>query len=188
MARPLSALRARPQETAASLMTDGDIYGLRCARGTRLPSPRATPGAVLDLWPPSPRGTPGAVLDLWLAPIPALARAGWPVEHARMFVLADDTAHVIDMHPGPRRYLHRNPFPLVTLCLQYPRDDNALRWIPEDGLEPLITAVHRHLMYEEAWRRSGAWPAEDAPHGDRKAPHRLRTPAAREATRDWART
>lgn len=154
-------------------MTDGGIYGLRWARGTRLSSPKDTPGAVLELW---------------LAPIPALARAGWPLEHARLFVLADDTAHAIDMHPGPRRYLHRNPFPLMTLCLQYPRDDNALRWIPEDGLEPLITAVHRHLMYEEAWRRNGAWPAEDAPHGDRKAPHRLRTPAIWQATRDWART
>lgn len=172
MARPLSALRARPQETAAALMADGDIYGLRCARGTRVPA----------------KGGAGAVLDLWLAPLPALARDGWPVEHARVFVLADDTAHAVDMHPGPRRYLHRNPGPLATLCLQYPRDDAALRWMPEDGLEPLVTSVHRHLMYEEAWRRTGRWPAEDAPHGDRKAPHRLRTPAARQAQRDWART
>lgn len=173
MARPLSDLRVRPQETAASLMTDGDIYGLRCARGTRLPSTE---------------GTPGAVLDLWLAPIPALARAGWPIEHARVFVLADDTAHAVDMHPGPRRYLHRNPFPLATLCLQYPRDDAALRWLPKDGLEPFVTAVHRHLMYEEAWRRNGMWPTEDAPHGDKRAPQRIRTAAARQAQREWART
>lgn len=173
MARPLSALRARPQDTAASLMADGDVYGLRCARAKPLPTRK---------------GGPGTVLDLWLAPLPALARDGWPIEHARVFVLADDTAHAVDMHPGPRLYLHRNPGPLATLCLQYPRDDAALRWLPEDGLEPLITAVHRHLMYEEAWRRTGRWPAEDAPHGDRKAPHRLRTPAARQAQRDWART
>jgi len=153
-------------------MADGDIYGLRCARGTRLPA----------------KGGAGVILDLWLAPLPALAREGWPVEHARVLVLADDTTHAVDMHPGPRRYLHRNPGPLATLCLQYPRDDAALRWIPEDGLKPLVTSVHRHLMYEEAWRRTGRWPAEDAPHGDRKAPHRLRTPAARQAQRDWART
>lgn len=171
MARPLSALRARPQETAAALLADGDIYGLRCARGARL---RA-------------KGATGAVLDLWLAPLPALARDGWPIEQARVFVLADDTAHAVDVHPSPRRYLHRNPGALATLCLQYPRDDAALRWLPEDGLEPLVTAVHRHLMYEEAWRRAGTWPTEDAPHGDRRAPHRLRTPAARQAQRDWAR-
>ena len=173
MAHPLNALRARPQETAASLMADGDVYGLRCARGTSLPSGN---------------GRAGAVLDLWLAPLPALARDGWPIEHARVFVLPDDTAHALDMHPGPRRYLHRNPGPLATLCLQYPRDDAALRWLPQDGLEPYVTAVYRHLMYEEAWRRNGTWPAEDAPHGDRRSPHRLRTPAARQAQRRWART
>jgi len=172
MARPLSALRARPQETAAALMSDGDLYGLRCARGASMPS----------------RNGAGAVLDLWLAPIPALARASWPVEHARVFVLADDTQHAVDMHRGPRRYLHRNPFPLGTLCLQYHRDDAALRWLPEDGLEPLVTSIHRHLMYEESWRRNGVWPTEDAPHGDRKAPHRIRTAAARQAQREWART
>jgi hypothetical protein len=172
VARPLRALRARPQETAAALMADGDLFGLRCARGAWLPA----------------KGAAGAVLDLWLAPLPALARDGWPIEHARVFVLADDTAHAVDMDPGPRRYLHRNPGPLATLCLQYPRDDAALRWLPEDGLEPFVTAVHRHLMYEEAWRRTGRWPAEDAPHGDGKAPHQRRTPAARQAMRDWART
>lgn len=172
MARPLSALRARPQETAEALRADGDIYGLRCARASRLPS----------------QGGRAAVLDLWLAPIPALARAGWPVEHARVFVLGDDTAHAVDMHPRPRRYLHRNPFPLGTLCLHYDRDDAALRWLPEDGLEPFITAVHRHLMYEEAWRRNEVWPTEDAPHGDAKVPHRIRTAAARQARREWART
>lgn len=173
MARPLSALRARPQETAAALMADGDIYGLRCARATGL---RGRGGRA------------GAVLDLWLAPLPALTRAGWPVEHARVYVLADDTAHAVDMHPGPRRHLHRNGFPLGTLCLQYPRDDAALRWVPGDGLEPFVTAVHRHLMYEEAWRRTGTWPTEDAPHGDGKAPQRIRTAAVRQAQRDWART
>jgi hypothetical protein len=170
VARPLSLLRARPQETAAALLADGELYGLRCARGTRLPA----------------RGGAGAVLDLWLAPLPALARDGWPIEHARVFVFPDDEVHAVDMHRGPRRYLHRNPG--GTLCLQYPRDDAALRWLPEDGLEPLVTCVHRHLMYEEAWRRTGTWPAEDAPHGDGKKPHRLRTPAARQAQRDWART
>lgn len=173
MARPLSALRANPQQIATALVNDGDIYGLRCARGTRLPAAA---------------GTTGAVLDLWLAPVPALACAGWPVEHTRVFVLPNDTVHAIAMHPGPRRYLHRNPLPLGTLCLQYPRDDAALRWLPSDGLEPFVTAVHRHLMYEEAWRRTGAWPAEDAPHGDGKAPHRMRTAVVRRAQREWART
>jgi len=172
VAHPLSALLAHPQQTAADLVNGEAIYGLRCARGSRLPTAA---------------GWAGAVLDLWLAPLPALARDGWPVEHARVFVLPDDTAHAIDMHPGPRLYLHRNPLPLRTLCLQYPHDDAALRWLPADGLEPFITAVHRHLMYEEAWRRTGAWPAEDAPHGDGKARHRIRTAGVRRAQLEWAR-
>lgn len=39
---------------------------------------------------------------------------------------------------------------IAGLCLQYDRDDPALRWLPSDGLEPLVTLVHRHLIFEEA--------------------------------------
>jgi hypothetical protein len=37
--------------------------------------------------------------------------------------------------------------------------------MPVDGLEALVTLVHQHLIFEEAWRRTGDWPCEDAPHG-----------------------
>lgn len=37
-----------------------------------------------------------------------------------------------------------------------------------------ITIVHRHLQAEEYWRRTGRWPAEDAPHGE--GHHPIQTP------------
>ncbi|NIL41502.1 hypothetical protein HCB17_10180 [Salinispora arenicola] len=78
---------------------------------------------------------------------------------------------------------------IAGLCLQYDRDDPALRRLPSDGLEPLVTLVHRHLIFEEAWRRTGDWPCEDAPHGDdRRAPHCVATTMMRRELVRWSRT
>lgn len=71
------------------------------------------------------------------------------------------------------------------LCLWYPNDPRSLRWEWDDGLIAYITIVHRHLQAEEFWRRTGTWPAEDAPHG--YGPHPIRTEAVRVAAREGAR-
>lgn len=62
------------------------------------------------------------------------------------------------------------------------RADEALR-LRADGSEPAAVEVWRSVFGE-----TGTWPTEDAPHGDGKAPHRIRTAAVRQAQRDWART
>lgn len=74
---------------------------------------------------------------------------------------------------------------LGDLCLWYPNDPRSLRWEWDDGLVAYITIVHRHLQAEEFWRRTGTWPAEDAPHGD--GPHPIRTEAMRLAALERAR-
>lgn len=129
-----------------------------------------------------------ALLELALRPLPALDREGYPTEHIRLVIRANQTVHVFPRGDKTRRYKHRNPQPLRDLCLQYTADAPALRWIPEDGLEPLVTLVHRHLMYEEAWRRTGTWPAEDAPHGRHpRGAHPIRTQDLQQEVRRWAR-
>ena len=59
-----------------------------------------------------------------------------------------------------------DPARLGQLCLWFPDDPPELKWDWSDGLVAYITVVHRHLQAEEFWRRTGRWPAEDAPHGE----------------------
>ena len=146
MATALNDVLADPAGVAADLQQSGAVFGLEAVAGRR-----------------GIRGC--AVLDLVLAPLPALARDGYPTEQARVVIHPDHSVHAFPRDSGRRVFKHRNPPPLRDLCLQYEADDPALRWLPEDGLEPLITRIHRHLMAEEAWRRTGSWPFEDAPHG-----------------------
>ncbi|MGW6261528.1 hypothetical protein [Streptomyces sp. NPDC055085] len=129
-----------------------------------------------------------ALLELTLRSLPALERENYPTERVRIVIRPDNTVHVFPLDSAHRAFKHRNPPPLQDLCLQYPGDDPALRWIPEDGLEPLITLVHRHLIYEEAWRRTDTWPAEDAPHGQpTHGTHPLRTREIQQEARRWTR-
>lgn len=72
-----------------------------------------------------------------------------------------------------------DPRLLGDLCLWYPGDPRSLRWAWSDGLVSYITIVHRHLQAEECWRRTGSWPAEDAPHG--RGRHGITTNAMRTA-------
>ncbi len=65
------------------------------------------------------------------------------------------------------------------LCLWCPGDPRQLRWAWSDGLAAYITIVHRHIQAEEYWRRTGRWPAEDAPHGGTS--HPIQTSAMRTA-------
>jgi hypothetical protein len=129
-----------------------------------------------------------ARLELLMAPLPALKRQGYPTEAVRITIRQDGKIHAFPRGDANRRFKHRNPFPLRDLCLQYPHDDPALLWIPQDGLEPLITLIHRHLMYEEAWRRTGRWPTEDAPHGHASREiHPVLTPGLQRERDRWAR-
>ncbi|WP_248962019.1 hypothetical protein [Sphaerisporangium perillae] len=158
-----------PAEAAEHLLHHADLYGVVEATGRT--------------------GWQGAALfELTLLPLPALARDGYPPERVRLVIMPPgDRIHVYPRSGPGRRFKHRNSEP-ADLCLQYDRDDPALRWLPEDGLEPLITLVHRHLMFEETWRRTNVWPCEDAPHGDsNELPHRIRTLQMRRERHRWVR-
>jgi hypothetical protein len=168
VALSLTEVLADPAATATDLCTSGAVFGVEAATGRR--------------------GVAGAViLELDLASLPALAAEGFPREAVRLVIRADRVPHAFPRGDPHRRFLHRNPLPMRDLCLQYERDDPALRWMPDDGLEPLVTLVHRHLIFEEAWRRDGSWPIEDAPHGDVPAGHPLRSQLMRDAVRRWTR-
>ncbi|MGH8882750.1 MAG: hypothetical protein ACRD0P_36315 [Stackebrandtia sp.] len=168
MAYPIAAALAHPEAAAEHLLRHSNLYGVAEATGRT--------------------GSLGsAVFELTLLPLPALAVEGYPTERVRLVIIPPgDRIHAYPLGGGSRLYKHRNPWP-GDLCLQYRRDDPALRWLPIDGLEPLITLIHRHVMFEEAWRRSRTWPCEDAPHGDAAEPHPLTTATMRKERHRWAR-
>ena len=136
----------------------------------------------------------GVVFDLTLAALPELAAVGYESERARISIRPDGVVYAFPFGPE-RRWKHRQPSPLgwrfghlaADLCLYYHRDTQALRWTWADGLEQYVTRVHRHLFYEEFWRREGSWPVEDAPHGDPVTDtHPVRTAFMRKEERRWA--
>lgn len=129
-----------------------------------------------------------AVLEITLDPLPAFAAADYPVERARIAVLRDERTFTYALSGRARWFKHRNPPPSRSLCLQYSEDDSALRWVPSDGLEPLVTLVRRHLIFEEYNRRHGRWPCEDAPHGSAIGQvHPVVTRQMRVLQREWTR-
>lgn len=170
MAYPVSAVFDDPAAAADHLLRHADVFGVAQATGRT--------GAL---------GC--ALLELTLVPLPALAAEDYPIEQVRLVIMPPgDRVHAYPRTGRGRPYKHRNA-QIADLCLQYDRDDPALRWLPADGLEPLVTLVHRHLIFEEAWRRTGDWPCEDAPHGDdRRAPHRVATTTMRRELARWSRT
>ncbi|MFB6674446.1 hypothetical protein ACFCWG_18970 [Streptomyces sp. NPDC056390] len=169
MAYALNDVLADPAAAADHLLHAGVVYGVEQASG------RTGPGGT-------------ALLELTLRPLPALEREGYPSERVRIVIRPNHTVHAFPLGSPHRAFKHRNPPPLRDLCLQYPHDDAALRWLPHDGLEPLVTLVHRHLLYEEAWRRTNTWPAEDAPHGEpSRGTHPLRTVETWQEARRWSR-
>jgi hypothetical protein len=169
VATPLTEALSDPPTVAANLATSGQVYGVISAVGRR-----TTLG--------------GAIFELNLRPLPALEEQGYPTERVRIAISPDGDAHAYVLDGRDRQFLHRNPAPTRDLCLQYEKDSDALRWLPGDGFEPLISLVHRHLMFEEAWRRHGEWPCEDAPHGDQPG-HAwpVTTAAMRQEQARWAR-
>lgn len=169
MALDLSAVLADPAGAAHDLEHAGHVFGVRAARG------RGT-------------GYGAAILEMTLDPLTALAAQGYPAEDVRIAILPDQRALAYVRSGRDRTFKHRNPAPDRSLCLQYDADDDALKWLPDDGLEELVTLVHKHVIYEEFNRRYGYWPCEDAPHGPAGAGgHPVATPQMRTLQRQWAR-
>lgn len=132
---------------------------------------------------------PVAVLSIVIDPPQQLADHGYPTERAA--VVLDDHVRVFpagDSARADRVFGHRNP--TGEYCLFYARDDPALTWRPEDGLEELLAITQRHVAAEEyARRHDGAWPVEDAPHGEPAVgTHPIRSRAVRHAAREGTRT
>lgn len=162
----LAAVFADPKQVAAQLAGGAELYGLRSADVGLV-----TPHLV--------------VLQLELAPWAALADEGYPIERVAVFIWVDGRIATVPHAARARPWLHRQPPPLGELCLWALHDRPGLQWHWSDGLVAYISIVHRHLQAEEYWRRTGSWPAEDAPHGS--LPQPVRTPAMRAAADRWRR-
>lgn len=104
-------------------------------------------------------------LELDLLPLPEAAAEGFEVERVRVVATRDSQVLVYPIGQPGRTWRHRNDAGKGALCLQYPRDDASLLWLWDDGLEELLTRVRLHLLSEEVFRRDGAWPGEELPHG-----------------------
>jgi hypothetical protein len=131
---------------------------------------------------------PVALLSIVIDPPQQLAEHGYPTEGVA--VVLDGEVRVFpagDSARQGRAFGHRNP--TGEYCLFYARDDPALTWRPEDGLEELLAITQRHVAAEEYVRRhGGAWPVEDAPHGEPAVgTHPIRSRAARRAAREGTR-
>jgi hypothetical protein len=132
-------------------------------------------------------------LNLEFEPRPELQ--GYPTERARIRVYPDGAIEALPR--GPRRvWKHRNPSPYGSayadldgnLCLYYPHDPEPLKWSWAEGLEGYVMRLRRHLIYEEAWRRSGAWPVEDTPHGEpAHGVHHIQSDFMLQEARRWKR-
>lgn len=158
-------------DRVARLLNDGVLWGVGDAVGK-------------SLW-----GGRAAAINMRLeAPVDAAAE-GYPAEDVRIVAL---TNRQMFAYPRGRRrtWRHRNQDDQGALCLQHPGDDSALLWQWPDGLLPLITRVRFHLLCEESYRRTGAWPGPELPHG--KAPDAelgvVADPVLRRAMRRWRRS
>lgn len=132
------------------------------------------------------------VFDVQFPEPPQDALPGFPAERVRISVGPDGEVVAVPVpgQAGKRSWLHRYPlvhpcsavareqkvpwiFLFAGLCLEYPKDPDHLRWSWDDGIDAYLRVVERHLWYEEQWRRTGVWPVEDTPHGERPdgSPH-----------------
>lgn len=136
----------------------------------------------------------GAVVDFTFSPLPELKASGYLNERARISIRPDGSIYAFPLGPE-RPWKHRQPSPLAglamghfaaELCLYYPGDPIGLKWTWAHGLEQYVTRVHRHLFYEEFYRREGYWPIEDAPHHEPSAVvHPVRTAFMQREARRW---
>lgn len=154
----LAVLLGDPEAVALKILRSADIYGLLSIT-VRL------------------HRVDCVVLEVILGPWAPMAAAGYPTERIGILVSADGRVLAVPHRADERRWLHRFGDLPGRLCLWFDEDPRALRWEWEDGFEAYLTIVHRHLQAEEYWRRHGAWPGEDAPHG--KGPHPIKSWALR---------
>ena len=116
----------------------------------------------------------GVELEATFEPTLVQRREGFRDERARVLVrrAGQPLSYPRDAR---RRWKHINPpahrinpdeaWMANSLCLWYPRDPRPLCWDWSDGLLAYFDRLHRHLLMEEHWRRTGDWPSEDARHG-----------------------
>lgn len=80
-------------------------------------------------------------------------------------VFADRTLVPVVFADGPRESPHR--YDDGSLCMWYPDDPAAARWVFADGLLDLLDLTVNHLVREGLWRRIGEWIGPEAPHTTR---------------------
>ncbi len=97
----------------------------------------------------------------------SIAPEGCPRREVRIDFLLDGGARLARVFvDGPARSPHRYHDDDGRLCMWYPHDPVAQRWIFEDGLLALIGQIHVHIIKENIWRELGEWPGAEAPHAD----------------------
>lgn len=125
---------------------------------------------------------------LTLEPWTPMAARGYPTERISISVWPTGAVTAVPIGGSGRTWQHRNAFVLGRLdrigdlCLWFSSDPPALRWRWNDGFVAYVTVVHRHLQAEEYFRRTGRWPAEDAPHG--AGDHPIRSSALRQVAQE----
>jgi len=67
---------------------------------------------------------------------------------------------------GPTESPHR--YPDGSLCLWWPNDPEAQRWVVADGLLHLLRLIAVHLLREDWWRDFEEWLGPEVLHGPRK--------------------
>lgn len=128
------------------------------------------------------------VVEATFRPTLELVANGFTSERVRIAQLSDTRHPVPYSFPvGPaRRWHHRYGVSpehgnFGQLCMWYPEDPAELQWSWALGFARFVALTQKHLWYEEYFRRTGEWLAEDAPHGRRHDgnPHPILDPALR---------
>lgn len=63
---------------------------------------------------------------------------------------------------GPSESPHR--YEDGTLCMWYPEDLPANRWVRRDGAAVLVAHIAAHLLREEWYRKTGDWKGDEVTH------------------------
>lgn len=85
-------------------------------------------------------------------------------EQRKVRILIEGEAGIATVQAdGPTESPHR--YPDGSLCMWYPKDPAALKWVHDDGLLALIVLVQLHLFREAWWREYDEWPGPEIPHG-----------------------
>lgn len=77
---------------------------------------------------------------------------------------SDPVVLCLDGPRGNEASEHRNGEAI--LCLYYWNDPPERRWTADDRLIRLFDLARQHLACEHVFRETGAWPIDEAPHGE----------------------